>query len=51
MWLKPAAARFPASDTRNRTAAVKNRDTVAGEMSSDQLAEAQKRAREWKPQS
>jgi hypothetical protein len=23
---------------------------VAGEMSSDQLAEAQKRAREWKPQ-
>jgi len=25
--------------------------TVAGEMSSDQLAEAQKRAREWKPQS
>jgi uncharacterized protein len=46
-----AAARFPATDTRNRTAAVKNRDTVAGEMSSEQLAEAQKRAREWKPQS
>src|SRR5215475_8477226 len=51
MWFNLAAARFPASDTRNRTAAVKNRDTVAGEMSSDQLAEAQKRAREWKPQS
>jgi TPR repeat protein len=50
MWFNLAAARFPASDTRNRTAAVKNRDTVAGEMSSDQLAEAQKRAREWKPQ-
>ena len=47
----PAAARFPANDTRNRTAAVKNRDTVAGEMSSEQLAEAQKRAREWKPRS
>src|SRR5215471_17234743 len=45
-----AAARFPPNDARNR-AAVKNRDTVAGEMSSDQLAEAQKRAREWKPQS
>src|SRR5215467_5996096 len=51
MWFNLAAARFPANDTRNRTAAVKNRDTVAGEMSSDQLAEAQKRAREWKPQS
>src|SRR6516164_8387543 len=51
MWFNLAAARFPASDTRNRTAAVKNRDTVAGEMSSEQLAEAQKRAREWKPQS
>ena len=50
MWFNLAAARFPASDSRNRTAAVKNRDTVAGEMSSDQLAEAQKRAREWKPQ-
>ena len=51
VWFNLAAARFPANDTRNRTAAVKNRDTVAGEMSSDQLAEAQKRAREWKPQS
>jgi TPR repeat protein len=51
MWFNLAAARFPASDTRNRTAAVKNRDTVASEMTSDQLAEAQKRAREWKPQS
>ena len=51
MWFNLAAARFPANDTRNRTAAVKNRDAVAGEMSSEQLAEAQKRAREWKPQS
>jgi TPR repeat protein len=50
VWFNLAAARFPASDSRNRTAAVKNRDTVAGEMTSDQLAEAQKRAREWKPQ-
>jgi TPR repeat protein len=49
MWFNLAAARFPASDSRNRTAAVRNRDTVASEMSADQLAEAQKRAREWKP--
>src|SRR5262249_43795187 len=46
-----AAAPFPANDTRNRTAAVKNRDAVASEMSSEQLAEAQKRAREWTPKS
>src|SRR6266446_4103692 len=51
MWFNLAAARVPANDTRTRTAAVKNRDTVAGEMSSEQLAEAQKRAREWKPRS
>jgi uncharacterized protein len=51
MWFNLAAARFPANDTRNRTAAVKNRDTVANEMSSEQLAEAQKRAREWTPRS
>ena len=51
MWFNVAAARFPATDMRNRAAAVKNRDTVAGEMSAEQLAEAQKRARDWKPQS
>jgi hypothetical protein len=34
---------------RSRTAATKNRDTVASEMSADQLTEAQRRAREWKP--
>jgi TPR repeat protein len=50
MWFNLAAARFPATDTRNRAAAVKNRDTVAGEMTSEQLAQAQKRARDWKPQ-
>ena len=49
MCLNLASARFPAGDSRNRTAAAKNRDTVASEMSSDQLTEAQRRAREWKP--
>ena len=49
MWLNLASARFPAGDSRNRTAAQKNRDTVASEMSSDQLVEAQRRARDWKP--
>jgi hypothetical protein len=49
MWFNLAAARFPASDTRNRAAAVKNRDTVAGEMTSEQLAQAQKMAHDWRP--
>src|SRR6478736_2956612 len=46
MWLNLAAARFPAADSRGRTAATRNRDNVAGEMTSDQLVEAQRRARE-----
>ena len=49
MWFNLAAARFPPTDSRNRAAAVKNRDTVAGEMTSEQLSEAQKRALAWKP--
>jgi uncharacterized protein len=46
MWFNLAAARFPASDTR-RSAAVSSRDVAAAKMTQDQLAEAQKRAREW----
>ena len=49
MWFNLAAARFSPTDTRNRAAAVKNRDTVAGEMTSEQLSEAQKRALAWTP--
>jgi Sel1 repeat len=49
MWFNLAAAHFPASDTVNRGAARNNRDLVARKMTRDQIAEAQKRAREWKP--
>jgi hypothetical protein len=49
MWLNLAAARFPAADSCGRMAATRNRDNVAGEMTSDQLVETQRRAREWKP--
>jgi uncharacterized protein len=49
MWFNLAAARFPASGARNLTAAVKSRDLVARKMSTSELAEAQKLAREWKP--
>jgi hypothetical protein len=51
MWFNLAAARFPLSDATNRTAARKNRDLMAEKMTPDQIAEAQRRAREWKPKS
>jgi uncharacterized protein len=48
MWFNLAAAHFPAPDSRNRSAAVNSRDAVAQNMTSDQIAEAQRLAREWK---
>jgi hypothetical protein len=51
IWFNLAAAHFPVSDTSNRSAARKNRDLVAEEMTPDQIAEAQKLALEWKPKS
>jgi hypothetical protein len=47
MWFNLSASRL--NDPRGRTAAIKNRDQVAGEMTADQLAEAQKLAKDWKP--
>jgi TPR repeat protein len=49
MWFNLAATRFPASDTRNRDLAIKNRDIVASRMSRDEIARAQQLAREWRP--
>jgi TPR repeat protein len=49
MWLNLAAAQFPVSDTRNRNAAISSRDVVAGKLTREQLAEAQKLARNWQP--
>ena len=51
MWFNLAAAHFPASATDDRDAAVNYRDLVERKMTRDQIAEAQKRAREWKPKS
>jgi len=51
MWLNLAAATFPATDAESRQKAVKNRDFVASKMTPEQIAEAQKLAREWKPSS
>jgi hypothetical protein len=49
MWFNLAAAHFPASDTDSRSAAATKRELVAKKMKADQIAEAQKRAREWQP--
>ena len=46
MWFNLAAARLTGED---RNQAVTRRDIVAGRMSADQLAEAERRAREWQP--
>ena len=51
MWFNLAAASFPASDILSRSAAIKNRDTVASRMTSDQIAQAQRLARDWQPRS
>jgi len=51
MWFNLAAAHFPASATDDRDAAVNYRDLVERKMTRDQIAEAQKLAREWKPNS
>jgi TPR repeat protein len=51
MWFNLAAARFPPSDTDDRSAAARNRDLVTKKMTPDQIAEAQRRAREWRPKS
>jgi TPR repeat protein len=47
MWFNLASS--PATSTDLRQMAVQNRDDVAAKMTPDQIAEAQRMAREWKP--
>ena len=47
MWLQLAAAAYPRG--ADRDAAAKNRDEVASEMTTAQIAKAKKMAAEWKP--
>lgn len=49
MWVAVAASRFPPSAKKDRNEAVQHRDIVASHMTPEQLAEAQRLAREWKP--
>ena len=46
MWANLAALQLSGDD---RDRAVRNRDTVAARMTAEQIAEAQRRAREWTP--
>jgi uncharacterized protein len=48
-WYNLAASRYSASQAAGRNDAVHNRDLVASHMTPEQLAEAQRLAREWKP--
>ena len=49
LWVDLAASRFPPSAKKDRDEAAHDRDIVASKMTSAQIAEAQKLAREWKP--
>jgi uncharacterized protein len=51
MWLDLAASRYLPSEITKREVAVETRDLVASKMSPEQIAEAQKLARDWKPKS
>ncbi len=47
MWLDLAVSRFPSGNDRD--SAIRYRDLAASRMTPDQIAEAQRLAREWKP--
>jgi len=49
MWFSLAASRFPASEGKRRQKALGNMDLAASKMTPDQIAKAQRLAREWKP--
>ncbi len=47
MWFNLAAARMPPGEGRDKM--VSNRDLTEKRMTPDQLAEAQRLARQWRP--
>ena len=48
LWINLAAESYPASDDTNRKIEVSNLDLLARKMTPEQIAEAQRLAREWK---
>ena len=51
VWYSLAAFRFQGQDAQARARVLQSRDRVATKMSPEQLATAQKMAREWRPNS
>jgi TPR repeat protein len=49
LWFSLASAGDSSSDEDARRAAIQMRDSIKNEMTLEQIAEAQKLAREWKP--
>ena len=49
MWINLATSRYPASEKEKREGAAKIRDLAASMMTSAQIDEAERLAREWKP--
>lgn len=49
MWLTLAASRFSASEGEKRGRTVLNGEIIASKMTPEQIAEAQRLTREWKP--
>jgi TPR repeat protein len=50
LWLDLASSRFPAPEKEKQADAAKRRDGIASRMTPGQVAEAQRLAREWKPE-
>ncbi len=48
-WYTLAAAHFAPDEAAFRDKAVRNADTIAAKMTPEQIAEAQRLAREWQP--
>lgn len=49
MWFNLAASMYPSTEKDGRFRAERRRDNLASRLTPDQIAEAQKAAREWKP--
>ena len=49
LWLSLAAERLPASEAGKRTLAAQARDMISVAMAPDELAQAQRLERDWKP--
>jgi len=49
MWYILSATTFRASEAKNRGLVIRNRDQLATQMTSAEIEEAHRRAREWRP--